>query len=292
MKHWKKWPLNKLDPPKFPNGFKAINEPPQSIYYRGDWDPKLFDKSIAMVGSRRMTRYGEEVVKKIMPTLVASQTTVVSGFMYGVDTCCHQNCLAMGGRTVAIVGGGLDILTPTSNDELYSKILETGGVVMSELEPNFRPTKWSFPRRDRLMAAVASLGVLVVEGGMGSGSLITAKYALKYGKRVMAIPGPITSKVSAGTNWLIKSGGAKIITGPEDIISDDCTTPIQNSLYKDYSNLSGTERKIIGLLERESLSSDELCRLLRISVDEVSRVTALMLMRDLVVEKNGQFYLG
>lgn len=292
MNEWKKWPIKLLNYDDFPQGLRDISNPPEKLYFRGELDDKIFDKTIAIVGSRRMTKYGADVIGKVMPTLVANGITIISGFMYGVDIESHAQCLECGGKTIAIVGGGLDIINSQYNEKLYSRVLEGGGVVMSEYDANFKPTIWSFPQRDRLMSAMATIGVLVIEGGIKSGSLITAKFALKQGKRVMAIPGPINSLVSEGTNWLIKTDGAEMITKIGDILKDTNSVHEQADLFKDYADLSETEKKIVMVLENEAVTVDELGQKLKISVAEVGRNISLMLMRDLVEETGGKIYLS
>ncbi|MFA5894739.1 MAG: DNA-processing protein DprA [Candidatus Shapirobacteria bacterium] len=292
MKHWKNWQIHRLERKDFPNGLKVIKDQPKTMYFRGEWDINLFSNTIAMVGSRKMTRYGETIIEKMMPAIVGKGITVISGFMYGVDTQCHRQCLDFGGKTIAVVGGGLDKLAPTSNDQLYSEILENGGLVMSEYEADFQPTTWSFPQRDRLMSAMATVGILVIEGGIKSGSLITAKYGLKHNKKVMAVPGPINSSVSEGTNWLIKSGAAKMVTSSADIFDDEIKGTHQEILYKDFKDLSIIEKNIVGILENESITIDELSKKLKLSVVETNKTISLMLMRDLIEEEGGKVYLS
>jgi len=164
-----------------------------------------------------MSRYGQEVVAKFMPDLVANKITIISGFMYGVDTESHQKCLEFGGRTVAVLGGGLNILVPPENDDLYSQILNNGGLVISEYKNNFQPTLWSFPQRNRIVAGLSTLGVLVVEAGIKSGSLITARMGREQGKKIYVIPGQITSSTAEGTNYLIKNDLGEMVTLADDI---------------------------------------------------------------------------
>ncbi|MBI2464978.1 DNA-protecting protein DprA [Candidatus Shapirobacteria bacterium] len=292
MNEWKKWPIELLTKDDFPKGLRNISNPPARMFYRGSWDEKLYEKTITIVGSRRMTKYGADIIKKVIPILVANGITIISGFMYGVDIECHNQCLDCGGKTLAIAGGGLDTIESQYNEKLYTRILESGGLVMSEYEPNFKPTIWSFPQRDRLMSAISTIGVLVIEGGIKSGSLITAKFALKQGKRVMAIPGPINSMVSEGTNWLIKTDGAEMITEISDILKETNSVHVQTDLFRDYADLSEIEKKIIVVLENEAVTVDELGQKLKISVAEIGRNISLMMMRDLVEENGGKIYLS
>ncbi|MDD4938329.1 MAG: DNA-protecting protein DprA, partial [Candidatus Shapirobacteria bacterium] len=233
-----------------------------------------------------------EIVEKLMPEIVLKKTTVISGFMYGVDTESHQKCLEYGGKTIAVLGGGLDEPCPKDNDKLYTEILKNNGLVISEYEPNFKATNWSFPQRNRIVSGLANIGVVVIEAGIKSGSLITAKLALEQKRKVLAVPGPINSRTSAGTNWLIKSGAAKMITEGLDIFEDKIEAPRQENMFKDYSNLSDFERNVIDILENEALTIDEICQKLKKQVNEISTNLSFMIMKDLLIEEDGKFYIS
>jgi DNA processing protein len=289
---WKQWEIKTILKDDFPDHLKSIPNCPLKLFYRGDWNNIIFKKSLAIVGSRRMSRYGREVIDLLMPDIVAKKTTVISGFMYGVDTQAHQTCVDLGGITVAVLGGGLNCLTPIENEKLYSTILEKGGLIISEYEPDFQPTLWSFPQRNRIVSGLSTLGVLVVEASIKSGSLITAKLALKQNRKVYALPGPINSSISAGTNWLIKSGGAKLVTEAGDIFEEKISQPNQQNLFKDYSDLSQLEKDIVSILEIEEVTVDELCQKLRRPVSEIGITISMMLMRDLITQENGKIYLS
>ena len=249
--------------------------------YRGTWDDTLFDKSIAVVGSRRITRYGHDCIEKILPDLIANKITIISGFMYGVDTVAHSCTLKYGGKTVAVLGSGLNYLYPLENDQLYTQIIETGGLVLSVFPTDLIPTLWSFPQRNREVVDLSTLGVLVIEAGIKSGSLITAKLANKAGKNVFAIPGPITSTVSYGTNYLIKNGLAQAILSSQDILPDLCTTQLA-------LNLSDP---ILQFLQNEALSIDELLFKTKLSLPDLSTKLTKLSFDDKIEEQNGKFFL-
>lgn len=292
MNEWKKWAIKIIEQKDFPKSLKEIKKCPEKLYFRGEWNDNLFKKIVAIVGSRQITRYGREVVDKIMPEIVSRKTTVISGFMYGVDTESHKKCLEYGGKTIAVLGGGLNQPCPSDNDKLYTEILEKGGLVISEYDPEFKATNWSFPQRNRIVSGLANLGVVVIEGGIKSGSLITAKLALEQKRKLLAVPGPINSKTSAGTNFLIKNGGAKILTEAIDIFEDKIEMPNQENLFKDYSDLSDLERIIIDLLESESMTGDEICQITKRNITEISTTLSMMLMKDLLTEEDGKFYIS
>jgi DNA processing protein len=292
MNEWKKWPIKIIERKDFSDNFKLITPKIEKLYYRGEWNEKLFEKVVAVVGSRKISRYGKEVIEKVMPEIVSRNTTVISGFMYGVDSEAHWQCLQMGGKTIAVLGGGLDCLYPPENDKLYTNILETGGLVMSEYEKDFRPALWTFPQRNRIVSGLSTVGVLIIEAGVKSGSLITAKLGLKQNKQILVVPGPINSKTSEGTNWLIKSGGARMVTVPADIFEDKIQSPEQESLFKDYSDLSVIERHIIDILENEAVTTDEICQKIKKPITEISTTLSMMMIKDLVTEEDGKFYIS
>lgn len=292
MNEWKKWPIKVVERKDFPDALKNIKKSPEKLYYRGEWKEKIFEKIVSIVGSRQITRYGKEVVERIMPEIVSRKATVVSGFMYGVDTEAHWKCLEFGGKTVAVLGSGLEEICPKNNDKLYTEILKNGGLVMSEYEPNFKATNWSFPQRNRIVSGLATVGVVVIEAGIKSGSLITAKLALEQKRQVLSIPGPINSKTSEGTNWLIKTRSARMIINPIDIFEDKISFPEQEMLFKDYSNLNETEKIIIDLLENEAMTSDEICQITKKNITEISMNLSMMLMKDLLTEEDGKFYIA
>jgi DNA processing protein len=219
--------------------------------------------------------------------LVKEKITIISGFMYGVDTEAHQKCLEYGGKTVAVLGGGLNIIYPPENERLYEKILENGGLIISEYEPDFKPQLWTFPQRNRIVAGLSSLGVLVIEAGEKSGALITANLARQQGKKVFAVPGPITSSVSAGTNFLIKTHQAKMVTTPEEILGKKIETPSLFSLQE----LSPLEQKIYQALETEPLTADEIAKTVGQNIVEVGKTLSLLSLKGLISEFAGKYYL-
>ena len=292
MNEWKKWEIKTIEKVDFPESLKKIPDCPKKLFYRGVWNEEIFEKTLAIVGSRKITRYGKETIEKFMPEIVSQNITVISGFMYGVDTRAHEECLNFGGKTIAVLGGGLNRLTTSWNDGLYTKILETGGLIISEFEPEFQPTLWSFPQRNRIVSGLSTVGVLIVEAGIKSGSLITAKLALKQKRDVFAVPGQINSSVSEGTNWLIKNKAAKMVMNVGDIFGDNSQSPMQTKMFKDFSDLSTLEKQIIGVVENEAVTIDELCRKIKLPITEISTTISMMLMRDLIVEENGKIYIS
>jgi DNA processing protein len=257
-------------------------------YYRGEWDDSLFKNSIAIVGSRQMTRYGEAVVDKFVSDFVLNNVITVSGFMYGVDTEVAKKTVEYGGKHIAVFGCGLNVIYPAENEKVYGQILENGGLVVSEYEPNAKPHLWKFPQRNKVVISLSSLGVLVIEAGHGSGSLVTAKLAIKAKKKVFAVPGPIISKVSVGCNDLIKNGDAKLVTSVSDIIHTKLK--IKNEKLKIEYKSNTLEQKICGMIQNDPMEIDQIARKMELSIEEISTTLSIMGIKGLVTESGGKYY--
>lgn len=288
MKTWSEYPLKKVEitSKQYPALLKKITSPPKVLYYRGQLSKAIFKKSLAVVGSRRITRNGQLAVEQLVYPLAAAGVTIISGFMYGVDSAAHEQCLEAGGITVAVFGNGLNVIYPIENEKLYSRILNSGGLVVSEYPAETKPKLWTYPQRNRIVAGLSSLGVLVVEAGENSGSLITARMAKKQGKKVWAVPGPIFSSNSIGVNQLIQSGEAKMALGADDILGEKIKRK------KEEVKLDLIEKEIYQVLQREPVDIDSLARLVEKSVSEVSQTLSLMSLRGLIIEINGQYFLS
>lgn len=282
------WPIQKvtINHKNYPAILKTIKKPPQEIFFRGQLEQSLFKKSLAVVGTRRITRYGVQATERLVTDLVAHQVTIVSGFMYGVDAQAHAVTLAAGGQTVAVLGGGLNAIGQ-EDEKLYQEILAAKGVILSEYPPEFKPQLWTFPQRNRIVAGLACLGVLVIEAGQKSGSLITVRLAKQQGKKVFAVPGPITSSVSAGTNQLIQTHQARMVLSVADILGRKIETPSLFSLAK----LSNLEQKIFNALQREPLTADEIALQVGGGVISINQTLSLMGLKGLIEETAGKFYL-
>jgi len=290
MNQWKKWKIKEIseDEAEFPTSLKKIPNCPEKLYYRGEWDSGLFLKTLGVVGSRRMTRYAVDVIAKFMPDLVANKVTIISGFMYGVDSEAHKSCLELGGKTIAVLGSGLDFLTPTENDDLYTQILEKGGLVVSEYEPDFKPTLWSFPQRNRIVAGISTIGILIVEAGIKSGSLITARLGIRQKKKIFAVPGLITSTASMGTNWLLQQNLAKIALSPAEILGKP--EDMEQMSFFDDNSISSEYKTILDVLRREPMTIDELARDIKKKIPETSILISQMMMNLMVEDDGGKLY--
>lgn len=244
--------------------------PPKQLYYLGKWSTQLFTSCVAVVGSRKITDYGCRVVEKVVTQLVLAKKTVVSGFMYGVDQYAHQICLEKGGSTIAVLGWGIDWPLSDLDQKLADKIISRG-VLLSEWGYQ-RPTLWTFPQRNRLITALSD-EVIVVEASLKSGSLITAQLATKLKRTLWAVPGPITSNTSVGTNLLIAQGKARSWLG-------------------EYSwEKSAPSDPILSLLENQSLTADEISLILNRPIATVGAQLSLFVISGSVSEHNGKYFL-
>ncbi len=202
---------------EYPDKLKVIYDPPVVLYIKGNKNI-LNEKTMAIVGCRLCSKYGENIAKKIAYNLSRNNINIVSGLAKGIDTYSHIGCLKANGKTIAVVGCGLDIVYPSENTKLFGNIINYGGAIISEYPLGTKPMPYNFPRRNRIISGLSE-GVIVVEAREKSGTLITVDFALEQGKNVYAIPGNIDSVNSYGTNELIKQG-AKIVTNMQDILED------------------------------------------------------------------------
>lgn len=214
----KKIELIKNSDKEFPQELLSIKDPPKELYIIGN--KKLLNKkSIAIVGTRNCTKYGAECAKKIAKNISKKEICIISGMALGIDTFAHTEAIKQNGNTIAVLGGGFDYIYPEENIELFNKIIENNGLVISEYPPKTKAILSKFPYRNRIISGL-SMGVLVVEATLGrSGSLVTARYAKEQNKKIFSVPGNINLKTSKGTNWLIKEG-AKLVTCAEDILTE------------------------------------------------------------------------
>lgn len=246
---------------EYPGLLKEIYDPPLCLYVRGDL-PENTDENIGIVGSRRVTNYGSRIGKHLAEAASFAGWTVVSGLAYGIDAIAHQAVVEAKGKTIAVLGGGLARVHPQDHVPLAKKIIETGGAVISEFPMEFSPNKWSFPMRNRIISGLAQ-GVIVVEAGLRSGSLITSKCALDQGRMVFAVPGQADNPQAKGTNQLIKTG-AKLTESFDDVLEEFEFLPgLQAQEHKIQQeelklDLPEEEQAILNALSKGALSADQL----------------------------------
>ena len=271
-----------------PGGSKATDR----ISNKGDSIATLQnDKFIGVVGTRKITSYGRSVTEMITGELSDAGFIVVSGLALGVDSVAHATTIAHNGKTIAVLGCGVDCCTPAANQALYNSIVDGSGAVISEFPLGMLPTKGSFPSRNRIIAGL-SQAVIVTEGAEDSGSLITASKALEFGRPVFAVPGPITSSLSRGPNKLL-SEGAKFVTSGGDILRELGIKGIKST--KGIKGIKGDtkeEQKIIDLLQNEPLHFDEIVKRAGLESSETGTLLSLMEMKGMIKnENNGQYAL-
>lgn len=263
----------------YPELLKNIHDPPEHLYVKGEI--KTEDSlAFAVVGTRKFTNYGREAVEYLVPQLVAAGLTIVSGMARGIDAFAHQTAISAGGRTIAVLGSGINVVYPPENQELYEKISKNGAVI-SEYPLDFEPTNYSFPVRNRIISGM-SLGTLVIEAGETSGALITAREALEQGREVFALPGSIFSPVSVGCLELIKSG-AKLVRTAQDIL-EELNLEVKAKKLKARKVLpkSDEEKILLELLQEGPKHIDDLVRKSGLSVSTVSSVLSLMEIKGMV----------
>lgn len=263
---------------------------PKQLYYKGVWDDAIFENCLAVVGSRRMTIYGKQVVEKIVGEAAAAGITIVSGFMYGVDAEAHKTALKIGGRTIAVMPCGIDLISPGHQRELYAEILSSRGLIVSEYEGTMAPALWTYPRRNRIVAGLAK-ATLVIEAGEKSGSLITANFAQKFKRKVFAVPGPITSENSKGIMQLIKEG-AEAISSAQDILKYYKIKNAVRNVEGEASNIGGVEQKIISQLQREALDIDVISRNLGISAAKIGTILSMMQLSGQIKQEGNKYYVN
>ena len=200
----------------YPELLKEIYDAPKELYVEGNLLVKE-KYPLAVVGTRRVSKYGINTTINLVENLTKNGLTIISGLALGVDGLAHQTCIDNGGKTIAVLGCGPDIIYPPSHRQLTQDIIDSGGAIVSEYPPGTRPSKLTFPKRNRIISGL-SLGVLVIEAPERSGALITARTALEQGREVFAVPGSINNPNSQGTNKLIKMG-AYPVTAAEDVLN-------------------------------------------------------------------------
>jgi DNA processing protein len=207
-----------LDDGSYPNLLREIADPPITLYVMGDWQACFDQPCVGVIGSRMCSTYGKNAAEMLARDLASRGVCVVSGLARGIDTSAHRGAIVGGGKTIAVMGTGLDSIYPKENGKLVNEILESGGAVVTQFPLGTPPIPENFPYRNRIISGL-SYGVLIVEASERSGSLITARLAMEQNREVMAVPGNITSGKSFGTNYLIKAG-AKLVQQWQDVVAE------------------------------------------------------------------------
>ena len=269
---------------------------PKKLYYKGKFTEDIFDNCLAVVGSRHLTSYGRRITEQLVSQIAAAGITIVSGFMYGGDEAAHKAAVQVGGRTIAVMPCGINIVHPEYQTDLYDEIQRKNGLIISEYEGGFLPTTYTFVQRDRIVAGL-SKAVLVTEAALKSGSLITANYSKRFGRKIFSVPGQITSEVSKGTLKLIKEG-AEVCTSAEDIldffkVSANRTSSLRGASGDEAISKPDTlEQKIIDQLKREPMDADLLARNLIVPASKLGTTLTLMQLKNLISQDSGKYYVS
>lgn len=284
--------IYKLEEKDFPEKLLEIPQPPKQIFVKGElpnWDETKF---VTVVGSRKYTNYGKEACEKIISGLRGYDIVIISGLALGIDAIAHKTALETGLKTIAVPGSGIDsnVIYPSMNRGLAEKIVESGGCLLSEFEPDFKATQWSFPQRNRIMAGLSDV-ILVIEATEKSGTLITARMGTDYNKDVAVVPASIFSAGAKGSNKLL-SQGATPITCSEDLLDLLGFTAEKNPEQKklEFENCSDEEKQVLEFLS-EPLSRDELSRISKIPIMKLNPIISLMEIKGIIKENAGEIYL-
>ncbi len=297
-----------LDDGVYPSLLREIYDPPIALYVNGAWTECLDQPCVAIVGSRRSSTYGQNAATMLARDLAQRGVTIVSGFARGIDAAAHRGAIEGGGRTIAVLGTGIDEVYPRDHKKLAEEIIGAGGAMMTQFPLATPPVSENFPYRNRIISGL-SLGVIVVEAAENSGSLITARLAIEQNREVFAVPGNITSRNSFGTNYLIKGAGAKLVQQWQDVaaelppqIAAKLLPPplgekkkqksLADQLALTPSGLSGFEQSVFKLLSADNPAHiDALVNQSRLSISDLTSALLTLEMRDLVRALPGKCFV-
>lgn len=269
----------------YPKNLKNIFDPPPILYCLGELREED-EQSVAIVGSRKASEYGLKTAEQLGTELVQSGLTVVSGMALGIDAAAHRGAIKGGGRTIAVFACGVTNPHPKSNINLYREILKNGAVV-SEYPLGIQPVPGNFPARNRIISGL-SLGTVIVEANVRSGSLITTDFALEQGREVFAVPGNINSPNSKGTNALIKNG-AKLVDCVEDILYE---LPGEFCISRSAQqvDLDAEEQRLVRILAESGKSLNQLAEATGIEIRDILSITAMLEIKGMIKSINGIYY--
>ncbi|MBI2024891.1 MAG: DNA-protecting protein DprA [Candidatus Harrisonbacteria bacterium] len=294
-KEWEKLEKNGVEvifakEERFPKLLKEIAGGPIALYFKGN----LFDDNprIAVVGTRKATLAGREVAKSFSKFFANQGVAVISGLALGVDTTAHEGALEVGGKTIAVLANGLDWVYPRQNAKLAEKILDNDGALVSEYPIGSESWPHRFLERNRIISGL-SLGTLVVEAPIGSGSLATANFAVEQNREVFVLPGPISHENYRGSHELLRAG-ARLVSDPENVF-DDLNLPIKNvaSQSKFSSANDGKQNEILAVIKEvgEPVDIDKICELSKIEVSVINRSLTFLAIQGLIKEEGGKYFI-
>ena len=296
-----------LDDGVYPALLRETYDPPVTLYVKGAWDECLERPTVAIVGSRRCSTYGQNAALMLSRELAQRGVTIISGLARGIDASAHRGALEAGGRTVGVMGTGLDQIYPRDHQKLADDILKNGGALVTQFPLGTPPVSENFPYRNRVISGL-SLGVVVVEAAENSGSLITARLAMEQNREVFAVPGNITSRNSFGTNYLIKGAGAKLIQQWQDVASElpaeiaaQLLPPpgrkkkkgeLVDQLQLTPADLNEHERAVFKILTTDTPKQiDTLAEVTRLSITQLTSALLTLEMRELIRALPGKCFV-
>jgi DNA processing protein len=296
-----------LDDGVYPPLLREIYDPPIVLYVKGSWNECLEQPCVAIVGSRRCSTYGQNAAIMLARDLAQRGVTIVSGFARGIDAAAHRGALEAGGRTIAVLGTGIDECYPRDHRKLGQEILENGGAMVSQFPLSTPPVSENFPYRNRIISGL-SLGVAVIEAAENSGSLITARLAIEQNREVWAVPGNITSRNSFGTNYLIKGAGAKLVQQWQDIAAElppqiaakllpppfgkQKQKTLADQMQLLPNNLNGSERTVLRLLAPDApIHIDELLEKTKLPMSDLTAALLSLEMNELIRQLPGRCFV-
>ncbi len=284
--------IKKLPKNKFPKALLEIPQPPENLWIIGEM-PREDLIYLSVVGSRKFTSYGKEACEKIIAGLKGYPIVIVSGFAMGIDTIAHKKAMQVGLQTLVFPGSGLskEAMYPKTNIKLMDEVIGSGGCFLSEFEPDFKATLWSFPMRNRLMAGI-SKAVLIIEAEERSGTLITARLATEYNRDLLVVPGSIFSSNSRGTNKLLLAGATPVTCAEDVLVALGFEMPKDEEKQKKlFFDLLPEEKRVMDLL-REPVSRDDLIRAIKMPIPTANALLSVMEIKGLIKEELGEISLG
>lgn len=273
----------------YPSRLKEIDQPPPVMYIRGEYLPDdLF--AVAIVGTRRVTPYGRQITEELSAFLASNGITIISGLARGVDAIAHQTALKSGGRTIGILGSGVDKIYPPEHLKLAEQMMERGAII-SDYAPGTPPDASNFPPRNRIISGL-SLAVVVIEAGETSGALITAEFAAEQGREIFAVPGSILAPQSKGTNKLIQKGAQPLLSVNDLMQALDFTRIGEHKSARKVIPADETEARVLNVLGGEPLHVDEIRNQADLPIERVSATLALMELKGMVRQVGGMNYVA
>jgi DNA processing protein len=274
---------------EYPGRLKEIDQPPPVLYIRGDYlQDDLF--AVAIVGTRKVTSYGRQVTEEIASFLAANGMTVISGLARGVDAIAHQTALRAGGRTIGILGSGVDKIYPPEHRALADQMMQRGAII-SDYAVGTPPDASNFPPRNRIISGL-SLAVVVIEAAETSGALITAEFAAEQGREIFAVPGSILAPQSKGTNKLIQNGALPLLTPADLMQALDLTRMGAQKSARKILPSDETEARVLGVLGDEPMHVDDIRQQADLPIEKISATLALMELKGMVRQVGGMNYVA